>query len=128
MPARRLHVTPCGDLETPYTDVRCCTLLLYLQLERSVQDLNVYLTRRSSVGVTGFEPWSARTATQLGPGRPHFAPHTRNVTKVIQSNDSQLGKPVNRLLRGGFAFSHRRSRPELVSFVKEPGPVRGPSS
>jgi hypothetical protein len=42
MPARRLHVTPCGDLETPYTDVRCCTLLLYLQLE-PVTDLNVYI-------------------------------------------------------------------------------------
>jgi hypothetical protein len=59
MPARGLHVTPCGDLETSYTDA-----LLYLQLERPVQDLNVYLTRRSAVGVTGFEPATSSSRTK----------------------------------------------------------------
>lgn len=86
----------------------------------------MYLTRRSSVGVTGFEPWSARTATQLGPGRPHFAPHTRNVTKVIQSNDSQLGKPVNRLLRPGFALRRHRFKAQIGVLGEGVGARRGP--
>jgi hypothetical protein len=34
MPARRLHVTPCGDLETSYTDV-----LLYFAAVRAAQTL-----------------------------------------------------------------------------------------
>jgi hypothetical protein len=34
MPARRLHVRPCGDLETSYTDV-LLYFAAYVRLERS---------------------------------------------------------------------------------------------
>jgi hypothetical protein len=67
MPARRPHVTRCGDLETSCTDVSltcCSTLLLYLQLNGSGQNPNMYLTRRSTVGVTGFEPATSSSRTK----------------------------------------------------------------
>ena len=40
----------CGGLETACTDISRCTLLRYLQLN----DSNMHLTRRSTVGLRGF--------------------------------------------------------------------------
>jgi hypothetical protein len=42
----------------------CCTLLLYLQLTAPVQNPNMYLTRHSTVGVTGFEPATSSSRTK----------------------------------------------------------------
>jgi hypothetical protein len=79
IPARRPHVRRCAGLERARTDVSavlCCrtcssrrrsrikALLQDLQLKTSVQNQNMHLTRRSTVGVTGFEPATSSSRTK----------------------------------------------------------------
>ena len=64
MPARRPHKRRCGGLARPCTEIAavlcCCTY----GLKPLVENLNVTLTRRSTVGVTGFEPATSSSRTK----------------------------------------------------------------
>jgi hypothetical protein len=64
------NASPAATEEAPRrlgetcTEIGCCTLLLYLQLEDASRDLNVTLTRHFTVGVTGFEPATSSSRTK----------------------------------------------------------------
>jgi hypothetical protein len=55
MPARRPHVTRCGDLETSCTDVLLYFAAVFCSSMAPVQNPNMYRTRPSSVGLRGFK-------------------------------------------------------------------------
>jgi hypothetical protein len=65
MPARPPHVTRCGDLETSCTDVLLYFAAVLAALRLSPES-NMYLTRRSTVGVTGFEPATSSSRSTVG--------------------------------------------------------------
>ena len=64
MPARRPHVKRCGDLETSCTDVLLYFAAVLAARRLRSQNRNMYLTRRSTVGVTGFEPATSSSRTK----------------------------------------------------------------
>ena len=80
MPARLPHVRLCGDLET-----FCTSVLLYfaavLQLNGSGSESNMYLTRPSTVGVTGFEPATSSSRTKRATKLRH-TPHRTEPRRV----------------------------------------------
>jgi hypothetical protein len=93
MPARRQHVRRCGDLERSCTDV-----LLYLQLNGSSQNPNMYLTRRSIVGLRGFKLTPALLAHVTSPlpariARPRGGRRERRITKRLDA------ETINSILR-----------------------------
>ena len=64
MPARRPHKRRFGGLARPCTEIAavlcCCTY----SLKALIENLNMILTRRFAVGVTGFEPATSSSRTK----------------------------------------------------------------